>query len=216
MTIQQIPFHPYTPPIDSVDAARAFYEIVNQRRTVRHFSDRPVPREVIEQVLLAAGTAPSGAHKQPWRFIAVSNAELKHAIRMAAEEVEREFYENRASDRWLEDLEIFGTSPDKSYMDTVPWLIIVMALRTTDDGGQVYYLNESVGIATGMLLTAAHHAGLATLTHTPSPMNFLREVLGRPEHERPYMVIPMGYPAEECTVPDLDRKGLDEIAVFKD
>ena len=215
MTIQQIPYHPYPPPADSETAARAFYEIVNQRRTIRAFSDKPVPREVIEQVLLAAGTAPSGAHKQPWRFIAVSNAELKHKIRMAAEEVEREFYEKRASDRWLEDLEVFGTSPDKSYMDTVPWLIIVMALRTTDDGGQVYYLNESVGIATGMLLTAAHHAGLATLTHTPSPMNFLREVLDRPEHERPYMVIPMGYPADHCTVPDLQRKSLDEIALFK-
>lgn len=216
MTIEHIPLHPYTPEIDSADAARSFYEILSKRRTVRQFSDKPVPREVIERVLLAAGTAPSGAHKQPWRFIAISNAELKHSIRMAAEEVEREFYEKRASDRWLEDLEVFGTSPDKSYMDTVPWLIIVMALRTTDDGGQVYYLNESVGIATGMLLTAAHHAGLATLTHTPSPMNFLREALGRPEHERPYMVIPMGYPSEDCTVPDLQRKALDEIAVFKD
>lgn len=216
MTIEHIPLRPYTPDVSSADAARSFYEIVSKRRTVRQFSDKPVPREVIEQVLLAAGTAPSGAHKQPWRFIAVSNAELKHSIRMAAEEVEREFYENRASDRWLEDLEVFGTSPDKSYIDTVPWLIIVMALRTTDDGGQVYYLNESVGIATGMLLTAAHHAGLATLTHTPSPMNFLREVLDRPEHERPYMVIPMGYPADDCTVPDLQRKTLDEIAVFKD
>lgn len=216
MTIPQIPFRGYTPESDSLSAAQSFYEIVNQRRTIRAFSDTPVPREVIEQVLLAAGTAPSGAHKQPWRFIAISNAELKHSIRMAAEEVEREFYEKRASDRWLEDLEVFGTSPDKSYMDTVPWLIVVMALRTTDDGGQVYYLNESVGIATGMLLTAAHHAGLATLTHTPSPMNFLREVLGRPEHERPYMVIPMGYPAEDCTVPDLERKALDEISVFKE
>ncbi|MFG0246935.1 MAG: nitroreductase family protein [Phycisphaerales bacterium JB052] len=214
MSIPQIPFSPYTPEIDALDAARSFYDIVKQRRTVREFSDTPVPREVIEQVLLAAGTAPSGAHKQPWRFIAVSNREIKHKIRMAAEEVEREFYEQRASDRWLKDLEVFETSPDKSYIDTVPWLIVVMALRSTDDGGQVYYLNESVGIATGMLLTAAHHAGLATLTHTPSPMNFLREVLGRPEHERPFMVIPMGYPAADCTVPDLDRKGIDEISVF--
>ena len=216
MTIPQIPFQPYQPEIGSAEAARAFYDIVNQRRTVREFADTPVPREVIERVLLAAGTAPSGAHKQPWRFIAVSNKEIKHKIRMAAEEVERDFYENRASDRWLKDLEAFETTPDKSYIDTVPWLIVVMALRTTDDGGQVYYLNESVGIATGMLLTAAHYAGLATLTHTPSPMNFLREVLGRPEHERPYMVIPIGYPAEGCTVPDLDRKGIDEISVFID
>lgn len=214
MSIPQIPFSPYTPEIDAFDAARSFYDIVKQRRTVREFADTPVPREVIEQVLLAAGTAPSGAHKQPWRFIAVSNQDIKHKIRLAAEEVEREFYEQRASDRWLKDLEIFETSPDKSYIDTVPWLIVVMALRSTDDGGQVYYLNESVGIATGMLLTAAHHAGLATLTHTPSPMNFLREVLGRPEHERPYMVIPMGYPAADCTVPDLDRKGIDEISVY--
>lgn len=216
MKVEQIPHHPYVPEVGSAQAVEDFLAVISKRRTVRAFSDTPVPREVIEQVILAAGTAPSGAHKQPWRFIAVSNAEIKHKIRMAAEEVEREFYENKASDRWLKDLEVFETSPDKSYMDTVPWLIIVMALRTTDDGGQVYYLNESVGIATGMLLTAAHHAGLATLTHTPSPMNFLRDVLGRPEHERPYMVIPMGYPAPDCTVPDLERKGLNEIAVFMD
>lgn len=214
MTIPQVQHQPYIPSSSSEQAARDFYDILSQRRTVREFSHRPVPRSVIETVLLAAGTAPSGAHKQPWRFIAVSNTEIKHRIRIAAEEVEREFYEKKASDRWLKDLEVFETSPDKSYMDTVPWLIIVMALRNTDDGGQVYYLNESVGIATGMLLTAAHHAGLATLTHTPSPMNFLRDVLGRPEHERPYMVIPMGYPAEGCRVPDLQRKRLDEIAVF--
>lgn len=213
-SIEQIPYAAYAPQRPAAEAARAFYEVMRQRRTVREFSDRPVPREVIEEVIRAAGTAPSGAHKQPWRFIAVSNPGIKHKIRMAAEEVEREFYEKRVSDRWLKDLEIFGTSPDKSYIDTVPWLIVVMALRTTDEGDQVYYLNESVGIATGMLLTAAHQAGLATLTHTPSPMNFLREALGRPEHERPYMVIPMGYAAEGCTVPDLSRKPLDEIAVF--
>lgn len=214
MSIQHIPHHPYVPDQPSEQAAESFYQVIRQRRTVRQFSDRPVPRSLIEKVILAAGTAPSGAHKQPWRFIAISNAELKHRIRLASEEVEREFYEKRASERWLKDLEAFGTDSDKSYMDTVPWLIVVMALRTTDDGGQVYYLNESVGIATGMLLTAAHHAGLATLTHTPSPMNFLREVLDRPEHERPYMVIPMGYPAEACSVPDLRRKDLGEIAVF--
>ena len=214
MTIEQVPHRAYHPPVEIESAAQGFYDIVKQRRTVRQFSDRTVDRSVIEKILLAAGTAPSGAHKQPWRFIAISNRELKHQIRAAAEEVEREFYEDRASERWLKDLEPFETSPDKSYMDTVPWLVVVMALRTTDDGGQVYYLNESVGIATGMLLTAAHHAGLATLTHTPSPMNFLRDVLGRPEHERPYMVIPLGYPAADCTVPDLERKSIDEIAVF--
>ncbi len=214
--IEQIPYSAYVPDAAPEGAARAFYGIMNRRRSVRAFSDRPVPRAVIEQILLTAGTAPSGAHKQPWRFIAVSSARLKHAVRVAAEEVERDFYEHKASDRWLRDLEIIGTTADKSYMDTAPWLIVVMALRTTDGGGQVYYLNESVGIATGMLLTAAHMAGLATLTHTPSPMNFLREVLGRPEHERPYMVIPIGYAAEGATVPDLDRKGLDELVVFEE
>ncbi|MBO6513246.1 MAG: nitroreductase family protein [Phycisphaerales bacterium] len=211
---QWIPLDRYTPDGSALDAATGFHSTIAKRRTVRHFSDQPVPREVIEQILLAAGTAPSGAHKQPWRFIAVSNPEIKHKIRVAVEEVEKEFYEDRASNRWLEDLEPFETNPDKSYIDTVPWLIIVMALRTTDDGGQVYYLNESVGIATGMLLTAAHHAGLATLTHTPSPMKFLREVLDRPEHERPYMMIPMGYPADDCKVPDIKRKALDDLSVF--
>lgn len=209
-----IPLDPHVPAGSSFDGAAEFYQTIQKRRTVRHFSDKPVPREVIEQVLLAAGTSPSGAHKQPWRFIAVSNKDIKHKIRVAVEEVEREFYEDRASERWLEDLEPFETNPDKSYIDTVPWLIIVMALRTTDDGGQVYYLNESVGIATGLLLTAAHHAGLATLTHTPSPMKFLREVLDRPDHERPYMMIPMGYPAEDCKVPNIKRKDLDDLAVF--
>lgn len=213
---EQIPYTAYTPPLPALEAARSFYEVMRMRRTVREFSDKPVPREVIEQVIMAAGTAPSGAHKQPWRFVAISNAELKGKIRAAAEDVEREFYERRASDRWLQDLEVLGTNADKSYMDDVPWLVVVMALRTTDDGGQVYYLHESVGIATGMLLAAAHHAGLATLTHTPSPMNFLREVLGRPEHERPYMVIPMGYAKEGATVPDLGRKGLEDLAVFRD
>ncbi|MGJ8637354.1 MAG: nitroreductase family protein [Phycisphaerales bacterium] len=211
-----IPLDRYKPDGSSLQAATEFHETISKRRTVRHFSDKPVPKEVIEQVLLAAGTAPSGAHKQPWRFIAISNPETKHKIRVAVEEVEKEFYEDRASNRWLEDLEPFETNPDKSYIDTVPWLIIVMALRTTDDGGQVYYLNESVGIATGMLLTAAHHAGLATLTHTPSPMKFLREVLDRPEHERPYMMIPMGYPADDCQVPDIARKPLDDLSVFVD
>jgi iodotyrosine deiodinase len=209
-----IPLDQHTPVESSLQSATDFLQTIEKRRTVRHFSDKPVPREVIEQILLAAGTSPSGAHKQPWRFVAVSNKDIKHKIRLAVEEVEREFYEDRASNRWLEDLEPFETNPDKSYIDTVPWLIIVMALRTTDDGGQVYYLNESVGIATGLLLTAAHHAGLATLTHTPSPMKFLREVLDRPEHERPFMMIPMGYPADDCKVPNIKRKDLDEISVF--
>lgn len=205
-------------PIDrpSTEAAKSFYEFMDRRRTVRMYSDKPVPRETIEHVIRAASTAPSGAHKQPWRFVAVSNPETKHKIRLAAEEEEREFYERRASDRWLRDLQPFGTDADKGFLEVAPWLVIVFALKKADDGGQTYYLNESVGIATGMLLAAAHHAGLATLTHTPSPMNFLRDVLGRPENERPYLLIPMGYPADDCIVPKLERKPLDDISVFID
>ena len=208
------PHTPYVPEGTTLEAAEAFERLLKERRTVRHFSKRPVPREVIESVIRSAGSAPSGANIQPWRFVAVSNPKTKRDIRQAVEEVEREFYEKRASDRWLEDLAHLDTDADKGYLETVPWVIVIMALRTTDEGGQVYYINESVGIATGMLLTAAHMAGLATLTHTPSPMKFLRDVLDRPEHERPYMVIPMGYPAEDCTVPDITKKPLDEIAVF--
>jgi len=211
---ERVALERYEPGVPALEAASAFHRVISRRRTVRSFSDRPVERAVIERVIAAAGTAPSGAHKQPWRFIAVSSPEIKREIRAAVEAVEREFYEERASERWLEDLAPFDTSADKSYIEDVPWVIVVMALRTTDDGGQVYYLNESVGIATGVLLTAAHMAGLATLTHTPSPMKFLREVLGRPEHERPYMLIPMGYPSEGCTVPRIERRALGEIAVF--
>lgn len=212
----QVPHTPYVPKESAESAAMSFYNIVNQRRTVRQFSDRPVSREVIETIIKAAGTAPSGAHKQPWRFIAISNPELKHKVRLAIEGIEKEFYEKKASDRWLEDLEEFETSPDKSYLDSVPWIIVVMALRTTDEGEQVYYLNESVGLATGLLLAAANEAGLATVTQTPSPMGFLKELLNRPENERPWMVIPVGYPAADCTVPDIERKGLGEISVFEE
>lgn len=208
------PLVPYRPPVPSEQAAEAFYQVLRLRRTVRMFSDRAVPRATIEWVIRAAGTSPSGANKQPWRFVAVSNPAVKRQIRVAAEAEEREFYERRASERWLADLAPFGTNPDKGFLEVAPWLVVVFALRQTDDGGQVYYLNESVGIATGMLLTAAHMAGLATVTHTPSPMRFLAEVLERPEHERPFMLIPMGYPAADATVPDIGRKPLEEIAVF--
>lgn len=211
------PFVPlaYEPPAgSSAQAAAGFYRTMDRRRSVRTFAETPVDRETIEWCLRAAGTAPSGAHKQPWRFIAVSNADTKHQIRIAAEEEEREFYTRRASERWLEDLHPFGTDANKDFLDTAPWLIIVMATKKTDDGGQTYYLNESVGIATGMLITAIHHAGLVTLTHTPSPMGFLREVVGRPENEKPFLLIPVGYPAAGCLVPKLERKGLDEISVF--
>ncbi|MEZ6241577.1 MAG: nitroreductase family protein [Phycisphaerales bacterium] len=209
-----IPLESHEPPEGAEAAARRFYETMKLRRTVRMFSDRPVSRETIEWVIRAAGTAPSGANKQPWRFVAVSNPEMKRKIREAAEGEEREFYERRASERWLEDLKPFGTNPDKRFLEIAPWLIVVFALKKTDDGGQTYYLNESVGIAVGMLLTAAHQAGLVTLTHTPSPMGFLREVLGRPEHEKAYLLIPVGYPTEDCVVPKIERKGIDEIGVF--
>lgn len=208
------PLVPYVPDLPAERAAEAFYHTLRLRRTVRMFSDRPVSRATMEWVIRAAGTSPSGANKQPWRFVAVSNPDMKHKIRLAAEAEEREFYANRASERWLADLAPFGTNPDKGFLDVAPWLVVVFALRHTDDGGQVYYLNESVGIATGMLLTAAHMAGLATVTHTPSPMKFLAEVLGRPEHERPFMLIPMGYPAVDATVPKIGKKPLEEIAVF--
>ncbi len=212
--MDEVALERYDPGVRPEEAAERFYEVMRRRRTVRMFSDRPVSRETIERVIAAAGTSPSGAHKQPWRFVAVSDPGTKREIRAAAEAEEREFYERRASAEWLADLAPFGTDASKPFLEIAPWLIVVFKLMKTDEGGQVYYVNESVGLATGMLLAAAHHAGLATLTHTPSPMGFLREVLGRPEHERPFLLIPVGYPAEGCVVPRLERKGLGEIAVF--
>lgn len=208
------PLVPYRPDQPAERAAESFYHTLRRRRTVRDFADTPVSRETVEWVCRAGGTAPSGANKQPWRFVCVSDPETKHRIRLGAEAEEHEFYTRRATERWLADLAPFGTDADKAFLDVAPWLVVVFALRQTDDGGQVYYLNESVGIATGMLLTAAHMAGLATVTHTPSPMKFLAEILGRPEHERPFMLIPMGYPAADATVPKITKKPLDEIAVF--
>ena len=212
-----IPFTQYEPDDDPIAASKRVYDIMNQRRTVRMFSDKPVARETIENIIHAAGTAPSGAHKQPWRFVAVQDAALKKEIRDAAEEEEREFYTRRASEEWLRDLYPFGTDADKPFLEIAPWIIIVFKLVKDDNpemaSDQVYYLNESVGIATGMLLTAAHMSGLVTLTHTPSPMKFLTSILNRPEYERPFLVIPMGYPAEDCVVPKLSRKPLDQIMV---
>lgn len=211
-----LPHHPfarYDPGVTPEEGARRFYDVMNRRRTVRMFSDRPVSRQTIEHICLAAGTAPSGAHKQPWRFVCVNDPAIKRDMRLAAEEEEREFYERRASRTWLEDLSPLGTDPNKPFLEIAPWIIVVFALAKTDDGGMVYYREESVGIAVGLLLAAAHHAGLVTLTHTPSPMGFLKQVLARPEHERPFVVIPVGYPADDCVVPDLHRKRLSEIMV---
>lgn len=214
--LPHVPLQPYDPGLSPEEASRRYYEVMRQRRSVRMFSDRPVSRETIEQICLAGGTAPSGAHKQPWRFVCVSNPELKRRIREAAEAEEREFYARRASRRWLEDLSPLGTDSDKPFLEIAPWLIIVFQMVKTDDGGMVYYREESVGIATGMLIAAIHQAGLVTLTHTPSPMKFLSSVLNRPDHERPFLLLPVGYPADDCVVPDMERKPLDEIVVWEE
>ena len=186
---------------------------MNRRRSVRHYADRPVPWEVVEWVLRAAGTAPSGANRQPWRFVAGQDAAIKRRIREAAEVEEREFYARRATPEWLADLAPLGTDPTKEFLEVAPWVIVVFKLMKNDDGAATYYVNESVGIAVGMLLAAAQHAGLATLTHTPSPMGFLTEVLARPANERAFLVIPMGYAADDARVPDIARKPAAEIIV---
>ena len=208
----------YAPPGDPLDAAEHFYDVMRRRRSVRMFADTPVPRELIESVVRSAGSSPSGANKQPWRFVCVSNPALKRKIREGAEEEERAFYAGRGNEQWLKDLAPLGTDEDKRFIEVAPWLVVVFRLTKTDDGGQVYYSSESVGLACGLFLAAAQHAGLATLTHTPSPMNFLGEILGRPKHERPYLLIPVGYPSADCVVPSeaLRRKPLDEIMVVEE
>ena len=196
-----------------------FAEHVARRRTVRDFSSDPVPRAVIEQCLTAAGTAPSGANQQPWHFVAIGHdAELRRRIRVAAEDEEREFYEKRAPKEWLDALAPLGTDPNKPFLETAPWLvaIFVRAHGVTPEGGVVkhYYATESVGIATGILITAVHDAGLASLTHTPSPMGFLNTLLGRPANERPFLLLVVGYPIAGAQVPDITRKPLEDISSF--
>jgi iodotyrosine deiodinase len=197
-------------------AQGAFVEAMANRRTVRDFSTRPVPFDLIEQAIQAASSAPSGAHVQPWRFLVVSDPELKRALRAAAEEEERRFYEGRASKEWLEALAPLGTDWRKPFIEDAPYLIVVMEVHQGPSSAKPYYPKESVGIAVGMLLSALHLAGLATLTHTPSPMRFVAEVLGRPREERPFVLIPVGYPAEDAEVPDLQRKPLSEVMVTLD
>lgn len=208
-----VPHRPYVPAEPPEAIARRVYETLNLRRTIRNFSNRPVALETVQWLVRAAGTAPSGANKQPWRFVAIADPGIKRQIRLAAEEEEREFYSRRATPQWLADLAPLGTDPSKPFLEVAPWLIVVFKLAKDDDGGNTYYTNESVGIAIGMFLAAAHMAGLATLTHTPSPMGFLSRVLNRPAHERPYLLIPLGYPAHDATVPDIARKSLDDILV---
>ncbi len=197
-----------------------FYKEVNRRRTVREFSDRPVPRDIIETALMAANTAPSGANLQPWHFVAVSGAATKRKIREAAEIEEREFYEHRATPEWLAALEPIGTDSNKPFLETAPYLIAVFLQKfgVLEDGRKVkhYYPTESTGLATGILITALHQAGLVCLTHTPSPMKFLNEILGRPKSERPFLLLVTGYPADDAEVPDINRKSLDEFTSFID
>ncbi|MEN7547950.1 nitroreductase family protein [Rapidithrix thailandica] len=215
-------FVPYVrdtyPPEEMEIRAKEFHEFMEQRRTVRQFSSKPIPKAVMEQIVMTASTAPSGAHKQPWTFCAVSNAELKSKIREAAEKEEYTNYHGRMSDTWLKDLEPFATDWHKPFLEEAPWLIIVFkrAYELDEDGQKHnnYYVNESVGLACGFLLAAVHQAGLVALTHTPSPMNFLTKVLSRPENERAFLLIPVGYPPEQVKVPKLTRKKVDQVIEF--
>lgn len=216
---EHIPYsHVHYGPEEMVERSQKFYDWMETRRSVRDFSDKPVPKEVIENILKSASTAPSGAHKQPWTFCVVSNPEIKKQIREAAEKEEYESYTKRMSEEWLDDLKPMATDWHKPFLETAPYLIIVMKRPFEYDSEgkkhQNYYVNESVGLAAGMLITAIHDAGLVTLTHTPSPMNFLQKILERPDNERPFLLLPVGYEADEVFVPNNRRKSLDEMAVF--
>ena len=217
---QPLPAYPEYPADEMARRAAGFYEEVRRRRSVRDFSNRPVARAVIEDCLRAAGTAPSGANMQPWHFVAVADASVKRRIRLDAEKEEREFYEHRAPQEWLDALAPLGTDADKVFLERAPWLIaiFVQSYGLLPDGRRVkhYYAQESVGIATGVLITALHHAGLATLTHTPSPMGFLNEILNRPANERPFLLLVAGHPEAGAQVPAIGKHPLDQIATFID
>lgn len=214
------PFVPYQPTRLSADAGRiegeAFFNELDSRRSVRFFSDEPVPRELIELAIRSASTAPSGAHMQPWTFVAIADKGLQRKIREAAEEEERASYGGRMSEEWREALAPLGTDADKPFLEHVPWIVVLFAQAYghNADGSKKkhYYVQESAGIAAGMFIAALHRMGLATLTHTPSPMGFLSEILGRPKNERPYILFPIGYPTEDCVVPDLERKPLEAVS----
>lgn len=205
-------------PSASRRAVLAFETSMDQRRSIRTFSSAPVERSVIESIIRVASSAPSGAHKQPWTFCAIENPDVKSSIRKAAEKEEYENYHGRMSEEWLEDLKAFGTDWEKPFLEIAPWLIVIFkkAYDLNPDGtkSKNYYVNESVGIAAGFLISAIHQAGLVTLTHTPSPMNFLQQVLERPANERPFLLLPVGYPSEDAVVPVLERKALEDMAVF--
>ena len=213
-----IPYrHVLMEPEELKERSYDFFELMDRRRSLREFSSRKVPIEVVQNIVSTASTAPSGAHKQPWTFCVVGDAEIKKQIRDAAEKEEYESYHGRMSEEWLKDLEPFETDWNKPFLEDAPWLIIVFKKVYDLEEEQKrtnYYVNESVGIACGFLLTAIHNAGLVALTHTPSPMNFLSKILDRPTNERPYLLIPVGYPPEHALVPDLKRKELDEVMVL--
>ncbi len=200
---------------DQIRRSLEFYQHLKQRRTIRHFSDQPIPEQVIDYCLLSAGTAPNGANLQPWHFAVVKDAAIKHRIREAAEIEEREFYQERAPQEWLDALEPLGTDEHKPFLEIAPYLIVIFAktLTMTQTGKAIknYYTNESVGIATGMLITALHHCGVATLTHTPSPMKFLNEILERPRYERPFLILVAGFPAQDAEVPKITKYPLEQI-----
>ncbi|MDH5404371.1 MAG: nitroreductase family protein [Candidatus Heimdallarchaeota archaeon] len=201
----------------SIELSSNFYQLMNKRRSVRFFSDEEVPLEIIHNIIKTAGTAPSGAHKQPWTFAVIHNKELKKRIREAAEEEEKISYTERMTEEWLQDLAPLGTDWEKPFLEIAPYPIVVFKQRygIDEEGNQRkhYYVNESVGIAVGMLIAAIHNAGLVTLTHTPSPMNFLKKILNRPDNEVPFVLLPVGYPATDATVPDIQRKSISDIMV---
>ncbi len=215
-------FIKYTPinnqnhtPLERSAEYRAF---LDQRRSLRFFSDKEVSKETIENIIMTASSAPSGAHKQPWTFCAISSAEIKAKIREAAEKEEHISYNGRMSEEWIEDLKKFDTDWNKPFIDIAPWIIVLFkkAYDLDEDGKKMknYYVNESVGIAAGFFISAVHNAGLVTLTHTPSPMNFLQKLLGRPDNERPFLLLPVGYPTDDAVVPVLDRKEADDVIVY--
>jgi iodotyrosine deiodinase len=220
--LENHPYIAYKKPIlsddEMLERSKAFFEWMDTRRSVREFSDQKVSKAVIENIIKSASTAPSGAHKQPWTFCVIENPEIKKQIRIAAEQEEYESYESRMSSEWIDDLKPLGTDWHKPFLETAPFLIVVFRriFEFGTDGKKKnnYYVQESVGIATGFLIAAIHNAGLVTLTHTPSPMGFLSKVLNRPENEKPFLLLPVGYPAKECWVPDLKRKDIEDIAIF--
>ena len=214
-------FKPYTAqkfsPVESAQRSADYREYMDQRRSIRYFSDKPVSPEVIENLIMTASTAPSGAHKQPWTFCAVSNPEIKAKIRKAAEEEEYISYNGRMSEEWLEDLKPFGTDWHKEFLTVAPWLVIIFKKAFDYEGVEKkknYYVNESVGIAAGMFISAIHNAGLVTLTHTPSPMNFLQKILERPDNERPFLLLPVGYATDDAVVPVLERKSEEQVISY--